>query len=231
MTRTNAQLQEMKTVYGDVVSPHRKTSESKLEKDISGDCSGNFKKLLMSEQTANRNEISRARLEAAVEELVIDGNPTGMYEVNYDRLCDMDKAKREAHLLFKAGEDKWGKDEETFNRIFSTRDYYQLRATWNGYVKITKRDILNSVDRETSGDYRNTLEAIVMNIRCRPMYFAERLKKAMKGLGTDDEALIRIFISRSEIDMVHIKKCFLDLTKQTWRWLKDDCSGDELSMT
>jgi annexin A7/11 len=27
--------------------------------------------------------------------------------------------------------------------------------------------------------------------------------------------------------MVQIKKCFLELTKQTlWRWLKDDSSGD-----
>ena len=30
-----------------------------------------------------------------------------------------------------------------------------------------------------------------------------------------------------QIDMVQIKQCFLELTKQTlWRWLKDDCSGD-----
>jgi hypothetical protein len=34
------------------------------------------------------------------------------------------------------GEDRWGTDEETFVRIFSTRDYYQLREIWNQYVKV-----------------------------------------------------------------------------------------------
>lgn len=50
----------------------------------------------------------------------------------------MGQAKRDAEKLFKAGEDRWGTDEEEFIRIFSTRHYYQLRATWNEYVKVKK---------------------------------------------------------------------------------------------
>ena len=83
-----------------------------------------------------------------------------MYDINQVKLSDMDKARIEAQQLNKAGEKRWGTDEETFNRIFSSRDYYQLRATWDEYVKLTQRDILNSVDRETSGNYRAGLRAI-----------------------------------------------------------------------
>lgn len=61
-----------------------------------------------------------------------------MYNVNYSKLADMGQAKRDAEKLFKAGEDRWGTDEEEFIRIFSTRHYYQLRATWNEYVKVKK---------------------------------------------------------------------------------------------
>lgn len=59
-----------------------------------------------------------------------------MFEVNYSKLCDMKKAKNDAMRLFKAGEDRWGTDEETFNIIFSTRHFYQLRETYNQYVKV-----------------------------------------------------------------------------------------------
>lgn len=91
-----------------------------------------------------RYEIPVERLEAAVEEI---RNPeakegTGMFQVNYNKLCDLEQAKREAQQLNDAGEKRWGTDEETFNRIFSTRDYYQLRATWNEYVKVGFSDNL-----------------------------------------------------------------------------------------
>lgn len=62
---------------------------------------------------------------------------TGLFEVNYSKLADLETAKVEAQHLYKAGEARWGTDEETFNRIFASRNYYQLRAIWNEYVKVT----------------------------------------------------------------------------------------------
>ena len=58
------------------------------------------------------------------------------------------------------------------------------------------------------------MKAVVQCIKDRPTYFAERLYTSMKGMGTDDDRLIRIVIGRSEIDLEDIKVCsfFLSLS-------------------
>ncbi|NXT96713.1 ANXA4 protein, partial [Anhinga rufa] len=61
----------------------------------------------------------------------------------------------------------------------------------------------------------------------KPAYFAERLYKSMKGLGTDDNTLIRVMVSRSEIDMLDIRRELLTMYgKSLYSFIKGDCSGD-----
>ncbi|XP_053393127.1 annexin A5-like [Mercenaria mercenaria] len=226
MTRTNRQVNEMKSVYGKVARPNKVTSETLIEEDIENDTSGDFKRLLISCAQGNRYEIDREKLENAVEEITnANGDGTGMFEVNYKKLTNQRTAKRDAQRLFDAGEDRWGTDEETFNLIFATRDFYQLRAIYDQYVKIAQADIRHAVDSETSGDYRRGLKAVAQSVMNRPKYFAEKLMKSMKGLGTDEETLIRIIASRSEIDMVQIKAEFLEMTHKTlYRYIEEDTS-------
>lgn len=45
-------------------------------------------------------------------------------------------------------------------------------------------------------------------VKDRPTAFAYELHKSMKGAGTDDDPLIRIMVSRADIDMVQIKEAF-----------------------
>ncbi len=48
-----------------------------------------------------------------------------------------------------------------------------------------------------------------------PGYFASRLYKAMKGLGTDENTLNRVMVSRCEKDLEDIKQSFSAKNKKT----------------
>ncbi|KAK3586058.1 hypothetical protein CHS0354_033180 [Potamilus streckersoni] len=228
LTRTNAQIQEIRKVYPDVVCEGQKVPENQIEKDIEDDTSGDFKRILIACCQGNRKTLSRADIENAVEDtLDAEGNPTGLPQINEAKLVKMDRCKREAQKLFDSGEKAWGTGEEEFTRIFCVRDFPSLRVIYDQYVKLSQRDIINSVERETSGNYQKALLTLAMCVKSQPLYFATLIRSFMKGLGTRDVDLIRAIITRSEIDMVQIKKAFLGLTNQTlWKWLEGDCSGD-----
>ncbi|XP_053436666.1 annexin A1-like [Nycticebus coucang] len=62
-----------------------------------------------------------------------------------------------------------------------------------------------ALDLEMKGDIDKCLTAIMKCDTSKPAFFAEKLHHAMKGVGTCHKELIRIMVSRSEIDMNDIK--------------------------
>ncbi|XP_071952090.1 annexin-B12-like [Antedon mediterranea] len=171
-----------------------------LERDCVSETSGHFKRLLVSMCQGNRDESTSV---------------------------DRAKATRDAQDLYQAGEKKLGTDESAFNVVLASRSIPHLRVTFEEYVKVAQRDILNSIDREMSGDLRDGFKTVVHCVRNRPYFFAERLYKSMKGAGTDDSTLIRLIVTRSEIDLQDVKRAFLDTYHKTlYKFIEGDCSGD-----
>lgn len=52
-------------------------------------------------------------------------------------------------------------------------------------------------------------------VKNRAGFFAEQLYKSMKGLGTDDDRLIRLVVTRCEVDMGEIKETFRQLYNES----------------
>ncbi|XP_073334145.1 annexin A4 [Pagrus major] len=171
-----------------------------LEDAVSGDTSGMFKRVLVSLLTAGRDESDKV---------------------------DEAQAILDAKEIYEAGEARWGTDEVKFLTVLCVRNRVHLLRVFEEYQKISGRDIEDSIKREMSGCLEDVFLAIVKCLRNKHAFFAERLYKSMKGLGTTDSVLIRIMVARAEIDMLDIKAEFLKMYGKTlYSFIKGDTSGD-----
>ena len=171
-----------------------------MEKDVKSDTSGDYQSLMVSLITSVREERDQVNLT---------------------------QVRRDAKNLLDAGELKFGTDEEEFNLVLATRSFAHLRAMFEEYKKLANKDLSESVSSEMSGNFKSGLKTIIKCVCCRSNYFAEVLYKSMKGMGTDDETLARVVVSRSEKDLVQIKEAFENAYSKTLEdWIRDDTGGD-----
>ncbi|CAH2301531.1 annexin A3 [Pelobates cultripes] len=171
-----------------------------LGDEISSETSGDFRKALLFLANSRREETSKV---------------------------DENLAKKDAEILYNAGENKWGTDEDKFIEILCLRSLPQLRLTFDAYMKICKKSIEESIAGEISGHLEDLLLAIVKCARNTSSFFAERLYKSVKGAGTDEFTLTRIMVSRSEMDMLDIRAEFKKLAGYSLHSaIKSDTAGD-----
>ncbi|KAL5052355.1 hypothetical protein RYX36_033037 [Vicia faba] len=128
---------------------------------------------------------------------------------------DKEMAENDALVLYKAGERRLGTDDKTFVRIISERSAAQLAAINQFYRSNYGHSLKKAIKKETSGYFGRALFTIVQCADNRAKYFAKVLRRAMKGLGTDDKKLTRVIVTRSEIDLRYIKEEYLKKYKKT----------------
>ena len=171
-----------------------------LQKDVESETSGTFKRLLVSLLQGNRSENTHPNQE---------------------------ERTKNAKELYEAGEKNWGTDESMFNKIFCVISPLEFAAICKAYHKLTGHTILQAIDKEFSGDSKKLLTAIVYDVISPSEFFATRVNKAVKGWGTNDNMLIRVLVTRDEIDMPQIKQYYKQLYgKDMLEDVKNDTSGD-----
>ncbi|CAH1100892.1 unnamed protein product [Psylliodes chrysocephalus] len=164
-----------------ITEKYQEMYDTSLEDAIKGDETGTLQRLLVSLSTGGRDESSQV---------------------------DRDGAIADAQNLYDAGESSWGTEESVFNSILCIRNRNQLRLIFDEYETMIGHSIEDAIENEFSGSTKDAYLSLVMSIRDRPMYLATRLHDAMAGMGTDDRTLIRIIVSRSEIDLAEIKEAY-----------------------
>ncbi|KAI6214669.1 Annexin [Aphelenchoides besseyi] len=178
---------------------YRQLYGKELEDHLVSETSGYFKRMLISMCAGGRDESGRT---------------------------DQLKANQDARSLYRAGEQRLGTDEAQFNAILAAQNFVQLRLVFDEYQKVTGHSIEQAVQNEFSGDIRDGLLSIIKSVRNRGAYFAELLHDSMKGLGTRDTDLVRIIVTRSEIDLGDIRNEYHRMFGQSLEQaISSDCSG------
>nr|KAG5697413.1 hypothetical protein BaRGS_008839 [Batillaria attramentaria] len=181
---------------------YQKEFENDLESDLQGDTSGYFGRLMVSLCCAGR-------------------------ESDEWQWADEDKAAEDAQKFYEAGEAKWGTEEAELNAILCLTSPGQLRKTIEKFEELTGGTMEESIRSECSGALQEGYLAIVESVKSKPRYFARRLHECMSGLGTSDTDLIRIIVSRSEIDLEEIKEEFETMYERPLtEAIESECGGD-----
>ena len=179
---------------------NKKYPKYNLESWVSSETSGSFRKLLVSLLQCRRNENAQP---------------------------DEEECRKLAQELYDAGEKKLGTDEPVFNKIFAIASPAELFCISGKYEEISKNSLKVAIDKEYSRDIKKALITILDAVINPTEYFARKVNKAVKGLGTNDPMLIRVLVSREGVDMSEMRNCYTNIFKKDMiEDIKGDTSGD-----
>ena len=172
-----------------------------LVRYVESETSGHFRKVLVAMLQCQRHEVD--------------------YPINEQEL------RMEAQRLYSAGAGRWGTDESVFTQIFATRSPVEIAAIASFYQQIAGVDLYTSLKKEFSGNVEKLLKAIFYCSINPPEWFATRVRNSLEGAGTKDKQLIRIIVSRAEIDLRQIKQAYYKLYgRDMVTDIRNDTSGD-----
>ena len=118
------------------------------------------------------------------------------------------ECERLAKLLVEKDPKTWVEDEKIFKDIFLQKSPEELVLIARFYFNITSNNLIETVDKKLKGKGQKLLREILYNNIMPHELFAEKINSAIKGIGTNEENLSRVLVSRCEIDMPLIREMY-----------------------
>ena len=129
----------------DLIAVYKNMHDRDLEIDVSDDTSGSFKKAMIS---------------------LLQGNRDTSKTINKQQVA------KDASDLIQAGEKMLGTDEVVFNRILCASAFEHIVQIASAYKKISGKTLKDAIEKEFSGDIKNTHLAILNMAHNAQNYFA-----------------------------------------------------------
>ncbi|KAG0231967.1 hypothetical protein BGW41_001985 [Actinomortierella wolfii] len=167
-----------------------------LEHVVRDDLSGDLKKLFTIAIEGKRDEI-------------------GYYQYNVEA---------DVQALYKAGAGRLGTDEMEFIRMLTNRPDAHLRQVFAQYAARHGRKITKVIKKEFSFNLKTALVYLASWIIDPAHCIAKQLEKAMRGVGTNDQALTRLLVRhRNPQFMAQVKAAYYRKYKKS---LRDRVKGE-----
>lgn len=193
-SRSNEEMVAIKKAY-------REVFKKELDKDVAGDTSGNFAKLLLALVQTKRDEPSN--------------------------VVDYEKIDEDARALYDAGVKIKGTDVATWITIMSQRSVPHLQRVFDRYRSYSPYDMKESIRKEVKGDLEKSFLTLVECFENKQVYFANRLNEAMKSKGAKEKVVTRIVVSRCEVDLMKIRTEFKRQHKKSlYQTIAEHTKGD-----
>jgi len=127
-------------------------------------------------------------------------------------------------LALKKAMKGFGTDEDAITKVVANRSNEQRQMLRAYYKQAFGKDLMDEFKSELSGNY----EKVVLSLMKEPVELAiDTLYKAMKGAGTDENALIDVLTSHNNKELNEIKVAFEQKYGSSLEdWIKGEASGD-----
>lgn len=173
-----------------------------LIKDVESETSGTLQKILLAFLQGNKGENLQPKQE---------------------------ECTKLAQSLIDAEPKNWWNKNSVWIPILTRKSPIEIALICREYHKLAKKTILDSIENEVPKKKggKKYLQLILFALISPSEYFAKRINESVKGLGTNDNLLIRVLTTRHEIDIPQIKQYYKQIiNKDMIEDIKDDTSGD-----
>lgn len=125
--------------------------------------------------------------------------------------------------IIKNGVKAYGSDQNLFKEVFVEKSREDLILICRAFYELYQKSLYDTIENELSGRNKKLLKGILFGTITPAQWFAKIAFKSMDGLGTNENTLNRVLVSRSEIDMEAIREYyFRDFSSE----IKNDIHGD-----
>ena len=148
-------------------------------------------------------------------------------ERSTNTVSNHEESSKKAKELIEVGESNWCKEDSVFEKLLLGGSKEEIMLCAKYYHKKTQKTILKAIEENFEGDVKNLFTSILYATLNPSEFYARKVHKAIEGFGTDDNSLIRILVTRDEVDMPKIKQYYKKMfDKDMIEDIKSDCSGD-----